>query len=100
MNISMLIEDRGLTKCIAQGVTVLHRYRLFLGDNGETGDNYVALYAAPDAKGDEWVYLETNGGPVVVGGIDDDGEIVLCDAAEEWIGADDNAWLRELLEMV
>jgi hypothetical protein len=68
-----------------------------IGDNGETADARVALMKAPQIGGDDFfVYLSTNGDPVLVGWIDKCGEFTLDDHASEWI--EEEEWLDDLLE--
>jgi len=85
---SVLELDR--TKWITNDLQIWHRYRRELADNGESADAWVGLFVAPGTSGAEWVYLETNGDPVLVGAIDEDGEFELSedypdDALEPWL---------------
>ena len=69
-----------------------------LGDNGLRDDASMTCMIAPEVNGDgEWLYLSTNGDPVVVGYIDTDGELELSDDAREWMNADDMRWLQSIL---
>lgn len=91
--------DRPATKYISPANTVWSRYAIELGDNGKPADACMTLMIAPadDASEDEFVYIETNGDPVLVGWLDG-GEVRLADNAHEWIDDEAMAWVRPLLE--
>ena len=89
---------------ISNEVEVWHGYAHQIGVNGKQGDAGIICWQAPQVGGDEqWVYLTTNGDPVIVGTAEDDGGHSLTvltvdpDTATWWDG-DDNAWLRDVLE--
>jgi len=69
-----------------------------IGGNGLRGDASMYCMIAPEVDGDdEWVYLSTAGGSVVVGWIDPDGDLELADEARQWINSDDMRWLQAIL---
>jgi hypothetical protein len=92
-------DEQKRTKWITNQLEVLIRYRIELGDNGLSGDMWVGAFVAPDETGQEWLYLETNGDPVLVASVDKDGEqeIELGDEVVEWIKDDSCKWLVNLL---
>jgi hypothetical protein len=61
-------------KHITANIKVWAKYAQEIADNGRRGDDRQILMIGPDASGqnEEWVYLETNGDPVLVGWVDDD----------------------------
>jgi len=69
-----------------------------LGDNGLRDDASMTCMIAPEVNGDgEWVYLTTNGDPVIVGYIDTDGDLELDDDTREWMNANEMRWLQAVL---
>ena|SRR5690554_2433750 len=88
------------TKYITRDLAVWGRYAKSIADNGEQADHGISLMLAPEVGGQtEYLYLETNGDPVLVGWLDD-GEVELADEAREWIEDDSMAWLRDAIEAV
>jgi len=69
-----------------------------IGNNGENADARVALMRAPQVGGEDYfVYLQTNGDPVLVGWIDKYGEFTVDEHVGEWIEEEED-WLSDLLE--
>jgi hypothetical protein len=88
-----------MTKYITNDIAVYELYGDEYGDHGE-GDAFQTLVLAPQVGGDycEWLYITTNGDPVIVGFRDDpDGMIQLADEAREWISLAEYAWVRGLI---
>lgn len=87
---------RAISGC---GAYVWQRYAILLSDNRRKGDECCRLMIAPAMGADvEYLYVETNGDPVVVGRVDRDGhgsivtfaegyrpECWAVDGAENWI---------------
>jgi hypothetical protein len=89
---------------ISNEVEVWHGYAKQVGHNGQSADACVICWQAPQVGGDEqWVYLTTNGGPVIVGTVENDGgrspTVLTVDPdTSDWWDGNDNAWLRDVLE--
>ena len=88
------------TKHISRSIKVWSGYAITLGDNGETADAKVTLMQAPEVGvSNEYLYLDTNGDPVLIGWIED-GEVrdategEDADSIDEWLKQE---WLRDSL---
>ncbi len=86
------------TKHISNEIEIYIGFAKNLGDNGKSADACMLCMIAPEVDGrNEWVYLTTNGDPVMVGCIDQDGELEMSDDAKEWIDNEDMDWLRDII---
>jgi len=86
-------------KWITANVAVWSAYARELGDNGKAGDERIALMVAPSVStDDEYLYLETNGDPVLVGWIEDDEHRLAESFDVAWLEAE--RWLEDLLPQV
>lgn len=83
MTEQMLFEGP-VAKNITSRVRVWSRYRRRIVDNGREGDERQTLYVAPGSDSTQWIYLEGNGDPALVGYIADE-QIGIADSAEEWV---------------
>lgn len=93
------------TKTIQGNDVVWSRYAIKIGDNGKPSDARIVLRMAPGLNDNlEWIYIETNSDPHLVGfvvdGPDDslDLHVELCDDAREWI--EQEAWILEEIVVV
>jgi len=94
-----LLEHRP-TLHIASTIQVWHRYAVEIGSNyASQPDAQQALWIAPEVKGEgvEWLYLTTNGDPVVVGWLDGE-EVDWSDDAKEWMDNPENAWIERAIQ--
>jgi hypothetical protein len=92
--------DGHATRAIRPGIMVWHRYALPQTDNGEPGDRSITLWIAPEVGGDDdtqWLYLTTNGDPVIVASLND-AAITVHDDAVAWLEQDQYSWVREVLD--
>ena len=78
----MITHETNQRKVIADSIEVYSGYAKQLADNGISGDKCLALMIAPAIGGfDEYLYLDGNGDPVLVGWLAD-GEFV---ASDNWV---------------
>ena len=90
---------RSAVESIGNGVHVWRRYAVDIADNGLAGDTSITLYIAPEFGGDDdtqWIYLATNGDPVIVGRLNG-ASVTVSDDAVEFLEADDYGWVCEAL---
>lgn len=73
--------------------------------NGETGDNHQSIVITCDLDSNDWIILTTNGDDLVIGWIDDDGNIEVSEEVTlEWFESFDSLrgnvkeWLRGLVD--
>jgi hypothetical protein len=86
-------------------VEVWSGYAREVADNGRGADARCTLYVAPAVSSpDQYLYMETNGDPVMIGWLED-GEVRLNEA--QFVGAggrvvdlnrEDMRWVREAIE--
>lgn len=92
----MLTETK-TTTYIAGGLQVWSRYARELATHGEQADACITLWAAPQVGDEnEWLYLTTNGDPVVVGVIED-GEVEWSQDTDTWRDLPEWAWIHEAI---
>ena len=83
------LSQRSALAHLTSDLAVWDRYAVLLGTNDQSGDARISLHAAPicpcgsagHADNTEYIYIQTNGGPSLVGWISDDGQTV--ELAEE-----------------
>jgi hypothetical protein len=93
-----IMDNHGhATAYITSHIAVWDSYAIEVGDNGLTGDARRSIKLAPEVGGwDQYIYVTTNGGPSMIGWLDD-GDLEVADDARESLADDSMAWAREIL---
>lgn len=84
---------------ITNDLSVWGQYARSIEDNGMPGDARQVLQTAPAfGKDEEYVFVRTNGDPILVGWRGLSGDFEIAEDAREWLEEQKQKWIRDELE--